>query len=741
MPEPGQRAHRRIGETIRDKYRLDAFIAAGSMANVYAATHRNGSRVALKILHRELARDPQMAERFRREGYFANAIGHPGVVRAIDDDVTDDGCAFIVLELLEGETLEERRMRLGGKVPLAEILQIGDSVLDVLAAAHGNEVLHRDVKPENVFITNKGEVKLLDFGHARFNDGRASSDMTSVGMVMGTPAFMPPEAALGKREEVDIRSDIWGVGATLFTCIAGEAVHVGGDPKTKSIMTARSPARPLRDVAGSVPRAVASVIDRALAFDKVERWNDANAMREALRWARMSLNESRPSFPDGSSSLTPAPVTKRGDDEEPTLALRSPIDLFDETTAPKNQKTAMGMPAFPPAPGPLLSIAPDRHLDSKPSTKDDVYTSAPPVTERGEEAAPASDDDPTLGLDRDWPPDSSHTELPQTPRVEDPQSSVSAPPTSQPSAAPAPPITQRLPGSPEMPRISPRLDSATAERPMAMTIERPMLQQPDTVSVPDAGALFRAALARAEVNTDDMPLPRFDATLAMSPDAALGNAKTMLGMGSAAPAFAEAEIATSHPPPGYPVHQRQQHGYGAAPPPYSSAPAHGYASAAPQGQPDELRQRNAQTGPGPLLSTIAPKKQSTLKKNAILAIAAVVTLGGTYAFVAGSSEEKKTNTKPAVSVTAASAAASSAPAASASPPMASAPPTGTPAVSVAAAASAPPKKRRRPRPPAIATAVPLSTETTATATATATPPVTTAMPVPDDSLPKKEDPE
>ena len=215
MPEPGQRAHRRIGETIREKYRIDAFLATGSMASVYAATHRNGSRVALKILHRELARDPQMAERFRREGYFANAIGHPGVVKAIDDDMTEDGCAFVVLELLEGETLEERRTRLGGKVPLTEVLGIGDAMLDVLAAAHGNEVLHRDVKPDNVFLTKKGEVKLLDFGYARFNDGRASSDMTSVGMVLGTPAFMPPEQALGKREEVDARSDIWGVGATL----------------------------------------------------------------------------------------------------------------------------------------------------------------------------------------------------------------------------------------------------------------------------------------------------------------------------------------------------------------------------------------------------------------------------------------------------------------------------------------------------------------------------------------------
>src|SRR5262245_18906024 len=124
---------------IRDKYRIDAFLATGSMANVYAATHRNGSRVALKVLHRELANDTSLAERFRREGYYANAIGHPGVVRAIDDDVTEDGCTFIVLELLQGENLEERRRRLGGRLPLGEALQIGDAMLDVLSAAHAHE--------------------------------------------------------------------------------------------------------------------------------------------------------------------------------------------------------------------------------------------------------------------------------------------------------------------------------------------------------------------------------------------------------------------------------------------------------------------------------------------------------------------------------------------------------------------------------------------------------------------------
>ena len=104
---------KRIGSLIRGKYRVDARLATGTMANVYSATHRNGSRVALKILHGTLAHDPNVCERFKRQGYFANSIGHAGVVHAIDDDVTEDGCPFIVMELLEGETLEARRVRSG----------------------------------------------------------------------------------------------------------------------------------------------------------------------------------------------------------------------------------------------------------------------------------------------------------------------------------------------------------------------------------------------------------------------------------------------------------------------------------------------------------------------------------------------------------------------------------------------------------------------------------------------------
>jgi eukaryotic-like serine/threonine-protein kinase len=379
-----QRARKRVGSLVRGKYHVDSFLAAGSMASVFSATHRNGSRVALKILHPHLARDPGILERFRREGYFANSIGHPGVVRAIDDDVTEDGCAFLVMELLEGETLEEARLREGGRLPLPFVLGVSDAVLDVLTAAHERGVVHRDLKPENVFLTSTSDVKVLDFGVARWDDGQTSSDMTGVGMVLGTPAYMPPEQALGRREEVDARSDLWALGATLFVALSGEAVHGGGDAKAKLIATARTPARKLYEVAPDVPRAVASVIDRALAFDRRERWETAAAMREALRWARVALEDAVPFAHDARRNSGLPPSTLRSTDDEPTLTGRSidvvtsapslrPRELearsFDRTkpsqeTAPQTERMPHGAPdALGSSPPPGLGPTGDPVVD------------------------------------------------------------------------------------------------------------------------------------------------------------------------------------------------------------------------------------------------------------------------------------------------------------------------------------------------------------------------------------------
>jgi serine/threonine-protein kinase len=255
------------------------------MAAVYAATHRNGSRAAVKLLHAELSINPQVRTRFLREGYVANTVGHDGAVKVIDDDVAEDGSLFLVSELLDGETLEERCVRFGGRLSEDDVLSVTDQLLDVLVAAHAKGVIHRDLKPENVFLTRTGVVKVLDFGIARLRELSTASTATRAGTSMGTPAYMPPEQARGLWDEVDGRGDLWAVGATMFRLLAGQMVHEGrtSNEQLLSAMTKQAP--PLASVLPSTGANVTHVVDRALAFERDKRWSDARRMQEAVRHA------------------------------------------------------------------------------------------------------------------------------------------------------------------------------------------------------------------------------------------------------------------------------------------------------------------------------------------------------------------------------------------------------------------------------------------------------------------------
>jgi len=299
----GVRAQARIGTWLKDKYRLDRVIGTGGMAVVYAATHRNQAEFAVKVLHRELSLNEMVRTRFRREGYAANSVKHRGAVRVHDDDTADDGAAFLVMELLQGVLVEELWMRNGHRLDPQAVLGIGYQLLDVLAAAHANAVIHRDIKPANIFLTNEGIVKVLDFGIARLRDvamnvGGASasaSSGTQTGVMMGTPAFMSPEQAMAKASDIDAQSDVWAVGATLFTLISGHLVHEGDNAQQLLIKAATTPPRSLLAVAPDVPQPVARVIDVALAFDKAQRWPDAVTMRDALREACLATYGEGPS--------------------------------------------------------------------------------------------------------------------------------------------------------------------------------------------------------------------------------------------------------------------------------------------------------------------------------------------------------------------------------------------------------------------------------------------------------------
>ncbi len=299
--ERDTRAHGRLGSVLNEKWTLETLLGMGGMAAVYAARHRNGARAAVKVLHPDIARIPELRQRFLREGYAANRVEHPGAVKVLDDDVVADGpdaeAAFLVMELLEGVSLEER-IRNGPPIGERELLVLLRALLDVLEVAHAAGVVHRDLKPENIFLLrpaegadpDKPKVKILDFGLARMSEGR----QTIAGLAIGTPSYMPPEQAAGRVVEIDHRADLFALGATAFRIRAGRTVHPASNPLEIVLKMAKEPAPPLASVTKGVSPVVAAVVDRALAFEKVNRWADAAAMRAAVDDAIVALDADRP---------------------------------------------------------------------------------------------------------------------------------------------------------------------------------------------------------------------------------------------------------------------------------------------------------------------------------------------------------------------------------------------------------------------------------------------------------------
>jgi serine/threonine-protein kinase len=272
----------RVGTILKGKWQLDAILGSGGTATVYAATHRNGNRVAVKVLHPCFSSMPTERERFAREGFLANKVEHPDVVRVLDEDVDDDGSPFLVMELLEGEPLVARWKTAGYRLPVPEVLWIADRLLAVLEAAHAHGIVHRDVKPENLFLTAAGELKVLDFGIARM---RGVGSGTMRGIVLGTPGFTAPEQARGEWDVVGARTDIWAVGATLFALLTGRLVHEEERTAAHLLRVAMEPVPPVRQLEANLPDCVARVVDRALAFSPQNRFQTAMEMRQAVATA------------------------------------------------------------------------------------------------------------------------------------------------------------------------------------------------------------------------------------------------------------------------------------------------------------------------------------------------------------------------------------------------------------------------------------------------------------------------
>ncbi len=274
-----------VGDVIGGKYRIVRLIGDGGMGTVYEAHHEFlETTVALKFLHTELAKRAGLGSRFLQEARVSARIRSPHVTHVTDVDQTSDGSPYLVMELLHGEPLQQLMDR-RGKLPVEQAVDFALQILSGLESAHAIGVVHRDLKPDNVFIvpaTGGPLLKLIDFGIAKL---RASTEfqkgLTRAGVIMGTPEYMAPEQ-LFAAENVDHRADLYSLGVILFEMIAGRRPADGDDVEAIVASVVSGNVRRLANLEPGLSPGLIAIVERALAPDREQRWGSAHEMRLAL---------------------------------------------------------------------------------------------------------------------------------------------------------------------------------------------------------------------------------------------------------------------------------------------------------------------------------------------------------------------------------------------------------------------------------------------------------------------------
>jgi len=326
-----------IGETVGN-YRILELIGAGGMGVVYLAEHPAiGRKVAVKVLNPRTAENVEMVTRFFNEARAANAVRHPGIVQVFDFGTLPSGATYTVMELLEGESLAARLRRVE-RLEAAAAVEIACQTADILAAAHAKGVIHRDLKPDNLFLVpdvrapGHDTVKVLDFGIAKLNltSSAPTSLRTRTGAVLGTPRYMSPEQCRGTRE-VDLRTDIYALGIILYQMLCGWPPFTSaGHGELLHLHIAVAPVPP-RSYNKNISEALEAVILKSLAKEPDARQKTMRELERALRGLRADAL----SIPDGGPRAA-APRVASG---TAPAAVQTTFSAAMGTIEPSTQKT------------------------------------------------------------------------------------------------------------------------------------------------------------------------------------------------------------------------------------------------------------------------------------------------------------------------------------------------------------------------------------------------------------------
>jgi eukaryotic-like serine/threonine-protein kinase len=307
LEEPTHPGNGPCGTQI-DRYFVERLLGGGGMGAVYRARHVMLEQpVALKLLRPGLAGSRDMMERFVREARAAASIGNPHIVRVSDFGVTPDGRAFLAMELLEGQDLDSL-LKAERAMPVPRAVHILGQVLDGLGAAHAAGIVHRDMKPANVFLLRDDFVKLVDFGVSKMRGAGtpASSSLTQTGTVMGTPLYMAPEQFKGARD-VDARADLYAVGVTLYQMLSGTVPYDAPTYESLVLQIYTEPPRPIRQVAPGISEAMAQVVDRSMAREPERRFQSAAELATALAAAAHGVGPAAAVAPAAGGDLATLP--------------------------------------------------------------------------------------------------------------------------------------------------------------------------------------------------------------------------------------------------------------------------------------------------------------------------------------------------------------------------------------------------------------------------------------------------